>query len=70
MSAEIAFLLQTLTYQRFITGTVGGADRGEILLVGDCEDDPAILALQDIPVIMIIELSADDMPAPYQPDTL
>ncbi len=45
---------------------VGGADQGEIPLVGNGKDDPAIDPLEEIAAVVIIQLAGHDMAAPYQ----
>ncbi len=46
---------------------VGGADKGKILFVGDREDDPAVFALKEIGLVVVIELAGHDMAAAHQP---
>ena len=46
---------------------VCGADQGEILLIRDCKNDPAIGALKEIAAVVIIQPLGHDMRSPHQP---
>ena len=46
---------------------VGGADQGEILLIGHGKDDPPIGALEEIAAIVVIKLARHDVAAAHQP---
>ena len=43
--------------------TVGGADQGELVFVGDGEDDPTIFVLENIGPLMVKQFFDDDMTA-------
>ena len=45
---------------------VGGADQGEISLVGDGENDPPVFALKEIAFVVVIELWHHDVTAAHQ----
>ena len=45
---------------------IRGADKGELALIGDGEDDPAVAPLQEIAPVMIEQPAGDDMASSYQ----
>ena len=47
---------------------IGGADQREIVLVGDGEDDAAVLVLEEIGARIVELLRHDDVAALDQPD--
>jgi DNA-directed RNA polymerase subunit K/omega len=49
---------------------IGGADQGEIGLVGDREDDPPVGALEEVALVVIVELARHDMAAAHEADLL
>ena len=46
---------------------IGGADQGEVALVGDRENDAAVSALEDVGMVVLEELAHDDVAALDQP---
>ena len=46
--------------------SVGGADEGEILLIGNGKDDPPVLSLEEIAAPVIVEFRHHDMAAAHE----
>ena len=64
-AAEVNDLVLARRNRRRVPGIVeiGGADEGEVVLVGDCEDDAPVGILEDIAAVVIVELAHDDVRA-------
>jgi hypothetical protein len=45
---------------------VGGADQGEVGLVGDGEDDAPVAALEDVGAVVVEQPARDDVAAAHQ----
>ena len=48
-------------------GGIGGADQGEIFLIGNGKYDPAIRTLKEVAFVMVKQPPGDDMTATNQP---
>ncbi len=68
--AEIVFFVLADRHRGRIAGiiAVGGADQGEVILVGNGENDPAVAILENIAAVMAVEPPHHNMAALDQAD--